>query len=109
LPRIEKYTGIFLQKIVDLEEITDSQRNDLRSLMNNQGDCSSTCARSNCRNNHSSFPSMGIVLWVQQFANAHACEPELAVRERRQLYVAMTCAQEELYVFCSGEAPILNE
>jgi len=50
-----------------------------------------------------------IVLWVQQFANAHACEPELAARERRQLYVAMTRAQEELYVFGSGEAPILNE
>jgi superfamily I DNA/RNA helicase len=50
-----------------------------------------------------------IVLWVQQFANTHGCEPELAARERRQLYVAMTRAQEELYVFGSGEAPILNE
>lgn len=48
-----------------------------------------------------------IVLWVEQFANAS--EPELVARERRQLYVAMTRAQEELYVFGSGNTPILNE
>jgi superfamily I DNA and RNA helicase len=50
-----------------------------------------------------------IILWVQQFAVAQSSDSEIVARERRQLYVAMTRAQEELYVFGSGNAPILNE
>jgi ATP-dependent exoDNAse (exonuclease V) beta subunit len=50
-----------------------------------------------------------IVLWTQQFANVHASDPEIAAQERRKLYVAMTRAQEELYMFGSGNVPILNE
>jgi len=50
-----------------------------------------------------------LILWVQQFANCHATNQELAARERRQLYVAMTRAQEQLYLFGSGNVPILDE
>jgi hypothetical protein len=50
-----------------------------------------------------------IILWVQQFANCHASDPELSARERRQLYVAMTRAQEELHIFGSGNVPIIDE
>jgi ATP-dependent exoDNAse (exonuclease V) beta subunit len=32
-----------------------------------------------------------------------------AVLARRQLYVAMTRAQEQLHLFCSGDASILHE
>jgi len=42
-------------------------------------------------------------------ADRHSQEPEAAVLARRQLYVAMTRAQEQLHLFCSGDAPILNE
>lgn len=49
------------------------------------------------------------ILWLQQFANCHASNPEIAAEERRKLYVAMTRAQEKLYVFGSGHVPILNE
>ncbi len=50
-----------------------------------------------------------IILWVQKFVNCHASDPELSALERRQLYVAMTRATEQLYLFGSGYVPILNE
>lgn len=50
-----------------------------------------------------------LILWVQQFGDRHSREPEAAALARRQLYVAMTRAQEQLYLFGSGYAPILDE
>lgn len=39
----------------------------------------------------------------------HSREPEPAALARRQLYVAMTRAQEQLHLFGSGNVPILDE
>jgi len=50
-----------------------------------------------------------VILWVQQFANCHASDLELATRERRELYVAMTRARESLHLFGFGNLPILHE
>ena len=50
-----------------------------------------------------------LIPWVQQFGWSHSREPEAAALARRQLYVAMTRAQEQLYLFGSGYAPILDE
>ena len=50
-----------------------------------------------------------LILWVQQFGDRHSQEPEAAVLARRLLYVAMTRAQEQLYLFGSADTPILNE
>lgn len=50
-----------------------------------------------------------LIPWVQQFGDRHSMEPEKAALARRQLYVAMTRAQEQLYLFGSGNVPILNE
>ncbi|MDF5713442.1 MAG: 3'-5' exonuclease [Rhizonema sp. NSF051] len=50
-----------------------------------------------------------LILWVQQFGDRHSQEPEAAVLARRLLYVAMTRAQEQLYLFGSSDTPILNE
>ncbi len=47
--------------------------------------------------------------WVQQFGDRYSTEPETAALARRQLYVAMTRAQEQLYLFGSGNATILDE
>jgi len=50
-----------------------------------------------------------IILWVQKYANACATDLDRACQERRQLYVAMTRAQEELYVLGSGQTPLIQE
>lgn len=50
-----------------------------------------------------------LIPWVQQFGDHHSTEPETAALARRQLYVAMTRAQEQLYLFGSGNAIILDE
>ena len=50
-----------------------------------------------------------LIPWVQQFGDRHSQEPEPAALARRQLYVAITRAQEQLHLFGSGDAPILNE
>lgn len=50
-----------------------------------------------------------IIIWAQKYANACSNDLQLAIQERRQLYVAMTRAQEELYVFGSGQTPLIKE
>ncbi|WP_339384940.1 DEAD/DEAH box helicase [Iningainema tapete] len=50
-----------------------------------------------------------LIPWVQQFGDRYSQEPEAAILAKRQLYVAMTRAQEQLYLFGSGDAPILDE
>jgi superfamily I DNA/RNA helicase len=50
-----------------------------------------------------------LIPWVQQFGDRHSIEPVAAALARRQLYVAMTRAQEKLYLFGSGNALILHE
>ncbi|MDF5731990.1 MAG: 3'-5' exonuclease [Rhizonema sp. PD38] len=50
-----------------------------------------------------------LILWVQQFGDRYSQEPEAAVFARRLLYVAMTRAQEQLYLFGSADVQILNE
>ncbi|MHC5762580.1 3'-5' exonuclease, partial [Nostoc sp.] len=50
-----------------------------------------------------------LIPWVQQFGDHYTFQPEAAALARRQLYVAMTRAQEQLYVFGSGNLPILDE
>lgn len=50
-----------------------------------------------------------IIIWVQQFGDRYSQEPEKAILVRRQLYVAMTRAQEQLYLFGSGNLPIISE
>lgn len=46
---------------------------------------------------------------MQQFGDRHSQEPEASALTRRQLYVAMTRAQEQLHLFGSGNVPILDE
>lgn len=50
-----------------------------------------------------------LIPWVQQFGDRHSQEGEAAILARRQLYVAMTRAQQELHLFGSGEFPLLEE
>ena len=50
-----------------------------------------------------------LLLWAEQFADCCNEDPEKAVIARRQLYVAMTRAQDELYLFGSGYARIFGE
>lgn len=50
-----------------------------------------------------------LIPWVQQFGDRHSQEIEAAALARRQMYVAMTRAQEQLHLFASGDAPILDE
>jgi superfamily I DNA and RNA helicase len=50
-----------------------------------------------------------VILWVEQFADCCSPDFEQSVLARRQLYVAMTRAQDELHLFGSGKAAILNE
>ncbi|VEP15559.1 DNA helicase [Hyella patelloides LEGE 07179] len=49
-----------------------------------------------------------MIPWIQQFDNSYTSNPESIIRLKRQLYVAMTRAQEELYLFGSGNVSILN-
>lgn len=50
-----------------------------------------------------------LILWVDQFANCCSTDSEQSALARRQLYVAMTRAQDELHLFASGNPPILDE
>lgn len=50
-----------------------------------------------------------LILWVEQFADCYSPDVERAAIARRQLYVAMTRAQDELHLFASGQAFILDE
>ena len=47
-----------------------------------------------------------VLLWVEQFADCCNADPEIASLARRQLYVAMTRAQDELHL--GGEAAVVN-
>lgn len=50
-----------------------------------------------------------LVLWVEQFADC--CNPDAGVAAvaQRQLYVAMTRAQDELHLFAGGYARLIGE
>lgn len=50
-----------------------------------------------------------LVLWVEQFWNSHSPDLAKAEGDRRQLYVAMTRAQDELHLFSGGRAQIVQE
>ena len=50
-----------------------------------------------------------LLLWLEQFADSCNSNLEEASLARRQLYVAMTRAQEELHLFGSGNTKILEE
>ena len=50
-----------------------------------------------------------LLLWVEQFQNCHNADLQLAERDRRQLYVAMTRAQDELHLFSGGNGRIVQE
>jgi len=50
-----------------------------------------------------------LLLWVEQFDDCCHAELEKASLARRQLYVAMTRAQDELHLFGSGNTKILQE
>jgi hypothetical protein len=50
-----------------------------------------------------------LIPWVEQFGDKHSQEPEAAVLSRRQLYVAMTRAQNELQLFGCNGVPLIDE
>lgn len=50
-----------------------------------------------------------LLLWVEQFWGCHDSNSQQAERDRRQLYVAMTRAQDELHLFSGGNARIIQE
>ncbi len=50
-----------------------------------------------------------LILWVEQFADCCSPSQEKSALARRQLYVAMTRAVDELHLFGSGSAAILDE
>ncbi len=50
-----------------------------------------------------------LLLWVEQFRDCHHADLQQAERDRRQLYVAMTRAQDELHLFSGGSARIIQE
>lgn len=50
-----------------------------------------------------------LILWVEQFSDCCSTNLEQSVLARRQLYVAMTRAQDELHLFASSNPPILDE
>lgn len=50
-----------------------------------------------------------LLLWVEQFDECCSSDVEQATLARRQLYVAMTRAQDELHLFGSGNSAILDE
>lgn len=50
-----------------------------------------------------------LLLWVEQFWNCHHADVQRAEQDRRQLYVAMTRAQDELHLFSGGRAQIVHE
>ena len=50
-----------------------------------------------------------LLLWVEQFWGCHDKDAAKAEGDRRQLYVAMTRAQDELHLFASGQTRIVQE
>ncbi|KPQ31333.1 MAG: Uncharacterized conserved protein (DUF2075)/Nuclease-related domain/UvrD-like helicase C-terminal do [Phormidesmis priestleyi Ana] len=50
-----------------------------------------------------------LLLWVEQFWGCHDRDVAKAESERRQLYVAMTRAQDELHLFAGGQTRIVKE
>ncbi|WP_421659572.1 3'-5' exonuclease [Leptothermofonsia sp. ETS-13] len=50
-----------------------------------------------------------LLLWLEQFADCCYADPEVAALSRRQLYVAMTRAQDELHLFVGKYARLVNE
>ncbi|MEO1445861.1 MAG: UvrD-helicase domain-containing protein [Cyanobacteria bacterium J06635_11] len=50
-----------------------------------------------------------LLLWVEQFWGCHDKNALKAESDRRQLYVAMTRAQDELHLFAGGETRIVQE
>ena len=50
-----------------------------------------------------------LLLWVEQFWGCHNADLQQAERDRRQLYVAMTRAQDDLHLFSGGNARIVQE
>lgn len=50
-----------------------------------------------------------LILWIDRFSDCYSDDHERAALARRQLYVAMTRAQDELHVFGGGSAFIINE
>jgi len=50
-----------------------------------------------------------LLLWVEQFWGCHDRDVAQAESERRQLYVAMTRAQDELHLFAGGQTRIVKE
>lgn len=50
-----------------------------------------------------------LLLWVEQFWGCHHKDVAKAESDRRQLYVAMTKAQDELHLFASGQDRIVKE
>ena len=50
-----------------------------------------------------------LLLWVEQFWGCHDADSQQAERDRRQLYVAMTRAQDELHLFSGSNARIIQE
>ncbi len=57
------------------------------------------------------LPRLKVVLipWVEQFGDKHSQEPEAVVLARKQLYVAMTRAQNELQLFSCSGVPLIDE
>ncbi|NJM98757.1 MAG: AAA family ATPase [Phormidesmis sp. RL_2_1] len=50
-----------------------------------------------------------LLLWVEQFWGCHDRDLAKAESDRRQLYVAMTRAQDELHLFAGGQDKIVKE
>lgn len=50
-----------------------------------------------------------LLLWPEQFWNCCSRNEAEAERDRRQLYVAMTRAQDELHLFAGGRAQVVDE
>ena len=50
-----------------------------------------------------------LLLWVEQFWNCYSSKAAEAESDRRQLYVAMTRAQDELHLFAGGRSQIVQE
>jgi superfamily I DNA/RNA helicase len=50
-----------------------------------------------------------LLLWVEQFADCCNQDEDIAAIARRQLYVAMTRAQDELHLFAGKYARLVGE
>lgn len=50
-----------------------------------------------------------LLMWIEQFADCCHPDKDMAVLARRQLYVAMTRAQDELHLFAGNKPPFVND